>query len=317
MLPPSPGPDPAPSLIVSSVVRGAQLRESHGGLYCVDPNSGRQRLLIDWNTTDIDIEGRGGDRGLRGIAIHEGNIYVAASRALLRFDASMQLLHSHSNPYLRHCHEVSIHAGVAHVVSTGFDAVLGFDLAQREFTSALHLRREGTHLRVLSFDPRRAPGPEPANVFHLNSVKCDASGLYFAGLRTPGLLRVASGRLAAHASLPTGTHNAQPWAGTGVIYNDTARNCLRACNGEREIAIAYAPVEGSAGDGPPAADLILARPLFGRGLCVLSERYVAGGQSPSTITLYDIEEQRIVRQLGLSRDVRNAVHGLAVWPFAV
>src|SRR5689334_14319722 len=141
MPPPPTGPDSAPALIVSSVVRGAQLRESHGGLYCVDANSGRQRLLIDWNTTDIDIEARGGDRGLRGIAIHEGGIYVAASRALLHFDANMQLLQAHSNPYLRHCHEVSIHAGVAYVISTGFDAVLGFDLARREFTSALHLRR--------------------------------------------------------------------------------------------------------------------------------------------------------------------------------
>ncbi|HKU17199.1 MAG TPA: hypothetical protein VJQ52_22590 [Steroidobacteraceae bacterium] len=305
------------ALIVSSVVRGAQLRESHGGLYCLELGSGRQRQLIDWNTTDIDVEGRGGDRGLRGIAIHGDSIFVAASRALLHFDSGMRLLHAYVNDYLRHCHEVSIHAGTAYVVSTGFDSVLGFDLERREFTSGLHLRHDAAGLRVLAFDPRRVPGPGPGNAFHLNGVHCDASGIYFSGLRTPGLLRVAQGRLASHAPLPAGTHNAQPWRGSGVVYNDTANDCLRARSADGEIAIRYAALDGAAHDWTHAEDARLARPLFGRGLCVLSDRYVAGGQSPSTITLYDLQEQRIVQQLALSRDVRNAVHGLTVWPFAV
>src|SRR5262249_28039212 len=101
MHPVSTGPEPTSTLILSSVVRGAQLRESHGGLYCLELHSGRQRQLIDWNATDIDIEGRGGDRGLRGIAIHGANVYVAASRALLHFDSGMRLLHAYVNDYLR------------------------------------------------------------------------------------------------------------------------------------------------------------------------------------------------------------------------
>jgi hypothetical protein len=41
---------------------------------------------------------------------------------------------------------------------------------------------------------------------------------------------------------------------------------------------------------------------------------VAGGSSPSTISVYDLRRGRSVMRVNLSMDVRNAVHGLAVWP---
>ena len=55
------------TLIATSVVRGSQQGESHGGIYTVDfeTQTGEQR--VDWNTSKIDFEGRGADRGLRGI----------------------------------------------------------------------------------------------------------------------------------------------------------------------------------------------------------------------------------------------------------
>ena len=52
------------------------------------------------------------------------------------------------------------------------------------------------------------------------------------------------------------------------------------------------------------------------GLCVINEGIVAGGSSPSTVTVYDLPENRILFSVNLSRDIRNAIHGLEVWPFA-
>ena len=54
-----------PKLILTSVVRGSQQGESHGGIYTVDFQLQRGEQHVDWNTSDIDFEGRGADRGLR------------------------------------------------------------------------------------------------------------------------------------------------------------------------------------------------------------------------------------------------------------
>ena len=54
---------------------------------------------------------------------------------------------------------------------------------------------------------------------------------------------------------------------------------------------------------------------FARGLCVLSDRVVAGGASPSTVSLYDLAGNKTLASVRLSTDVRNAIHGLEVWPY--
>jgi len=60
----------------------------------------------------------------------------------------------------------------------------------------------------------------------------------------------------------------------------------------------------------------LARQGFARGLAVVSDSLVAGGSSPSTVTLYDLASNQRVMSVNLTMDVRNAIHGLEVWPFA-
>ena len=59
----------------------------------------------------------------------------------------------------------------------------------------------------------------------------------------------------------------------------------------------------------------VARASFARGLCVLTDSVVAGGSSPSTITLYDLAANEQILSVNLTKDVRNAIHGLEVWPY--
>jgi hypothetical protein len=42
---------------------------------------------------------------------------------------------------------------------------------------------------------------------------------------------------------------------------------------------------------------------------------VAGGSSPSTISLYDFEAKQKVGSVNLTMDIRNAIHGLEPWPY--
>lgn len=50
-------------LVVTSVVRGAQQGDSHGGVYLIDLQDQTVEQKLDWNTVDIDWQGRGWDRG--------------------------------------------------------------------------------------------------------------------------------------------------------------------------------------------------------------------------------------------------------------
>jgi hypothetical protein len=49
------------------------------------------------------------------------------------YDRAFRRLASYRNRYLKHAHEISRWGDLLFVTSTGFDCILGFDLAQRAF----------------------------------------------------------------------------------------------------------------------------------------------------------------------------------------
>jgi len=299
-----------PRLLVSSVVRGSNQGDSHGGLYLVDMAGGAFEQVLDWNTSDIDFDGRGADRGLRGIAIVGDEIFIAASDELFVFDKGFRIVASYRNAYLKHCHEICEHAGRLYLTSTGFDSILRLDLATRQFDQGFRLSGAGGGV----FDPRASRGPNPSHLFHLNSVHADATGIYVSGRRLRALLRLAPGPLAVVAKLPFGTHNAQPFR-SGVIFNDTESDCVvwRSPVGQVVVPVPRYAETDLTGGGIDVSGL--ARQAFGRGLCVLSDTLVATGSSPTTISLCDLSSGKLIKSVNLTMDVRNAAHGLAVWSF--
>jgi hypothetical protein len=62
-------------------------------------------------------------------------------------------------------------------------------------------------------------------------------------------------------------------------------------------------------------DIRVARQAFGRGLSVIDDDRFAAGSSPSTLALHDLRPGIRSRMVTLSHDVRNAIHGLEVWPY--
>jgi hypothetical protein len=303
-----------PKLIASSVVRGAQLGESHGGLYLIDLERRSFELKLDWNRTDIDVSGRGGDRGLRGIGFNGEQLLVAANSELLVLDRQFKVVDSFTNPYLHHCHEISVANGHVFMASTGFDSVLAFDLKSKRFAHGFHLGVEGESLKLSRYDPMTSAGPAASRIFHINSVNASATGLSLSGLHTPGLVCLDGRNARLAAPLPPGTHNAQLFNG-GVLYNDTAsdRICYRSRTVTMQIDVPRFIREEIV--NIERFESAVARPGFARGLCVLGEGLIAGGSSPSTVGVYDIRSGERLIQQNISMDVRDAIHGLAVWPY--
>ncbi|HLT92321.1 MAG TPA: hypothetical protein VKZ85_15405 [Woeseiaceae bacterium] len=304
-------------LITTSVVRGTRQGESHGGVYLIDLEHRTVTQAIDWNKADIDWQGRGWDRGLRGIAFDGDTVYIAASDELFAYTTDFRRVGSWRCRYLKHCHEIAVWERTLFLTSTGYDSILGFDLDRRRFTWAMHVSASDHRFRPRRYDPESDDGPLMLNKLHLNSVFCNRHGMYICGLRTGGMLHFNGRTLRMAVELPAGTHNARPFR-DGVLFNDTEANALRyAGRGEgeedRALRVPTYPPEQLTHTGEDTSGI--ARQGFARGLAVLSEQVVAGGSSPSTVTLYDLAGNRRLLSVNLTRDVRNAIHGLEVWPY--
>jgi hypothetical protein len=302
-------------LIATSVVRGSNQGESHGGVYLIDFDDERVRQTIDWDRSDIDWQGRGWDRGLRGIAFDAERVFIAASNELFVYSPDFKLLASYKNPYLMHCHEIAVYQRRLYISSTGFDSILGFDLDSNEFCFGLRLTDVGGNLQGGPFDPRADKGPGASNQLHINNVFCSDKGLFFSGLRSKGLFMFNGRTIQRYARLPTGIHNAQPYQ-DGVLYNDTATDRVRYISDQQQLSFEVPQYEDSQLTHQQLDDSFIARAGFGRGLCDLGNGVVAGGSSPSTIAVHDLNSLKTVSTVNLTMDIRNAIHGLEIWPFS-
>ncbi|MEZ5938946.1 MAG: hypothetical protein R3C52_12140 [Hyphomonadaceae bacterium] len=301
-----------PRLLVSSVVRGSQQGDSHGGLYLVDPSTGSVEQVMDWNTSAIDFAGRGADRGLRGVVVAGDEIFVAAADELIVLDRRFEQTGSYRNPSLKHCHEMCLYNGGIWIACTGVDGVVRFDLARRGFDVGYVLAPRNGAVVASRFDPG-VQAPPASNRLHVNNVHVEAQGVFVSGRKLPALLRIAAGRVSAVARLPMGTHNARPFEG-GVLYNDTDSDRVVWAKPGAMVATPTPAFELSELEGGGLDDTGLAREGFGRGLCPLGGSLIAAGSSPTTVSVIDLSSGARIAQTVISRDVRNAAHGLAVWP---
>ena len=286
-------------------------------MYLIDLEKQSVQQTLDWNTADIDWDGRGGDRGLRGLAFDGDRVYIAASDGLFAYTPDFELIGSWRSPFLKHCHEIAVWARTLYLTSTGFDSILGFHLDEHRFHWAMHIQRANYRFKAVGFDPMSDEGPLMLNKMHINNVYCSEHGMYVSGSRTGGMLHFNGADINMAVQLPPGTHNARPFR-DGVLFNDSEDDVLRYTGrgeGEEDRAMKVPTCDPERLERMDAVDDQVARPGFARGLCVLSDRIVAGGSSPSTITVYDLAANEMLVSVNLSQDVRNAIHGLERWPY--
>jgi hypothetical protein len=321
-----------PKVIATSVVRSAHQGESHGGVYLIDLSSGEFEQVIDWNDQSINWEGRGGDRGLRGIAFHRNRVYLAASDEIFVYDFAFNRIESFRNQYLRQCHEINTDSTTLYLTSTGLNSVLEFDLTKNTFSRGYTITRDEPrkwHLlkrianaasipfKVSFFDPNDTKGPKVgpgSSNLHINNVSRHGDSVMISGTRIEGLLEMKNDTLRQHAPLPQRTHNAAIYR-EGIIYNDTASNRLVIADRKNRInqcfdVPEYEPATLSNAHLPNDH----ARQGFARGLCLYGDDVIIGGSSPSTLSAYSLAAGKRISSINISKDIRNCIHGLEVWP---
>lgn len=298
-----------PTVIATSVIRAAQQHETHGGVYRIDLETGRVENPIVWDDR-INFDGRGLERGLRGIAFHGDRILLASSRKLHVFDQRFREVESYSCEYLLALHEISVLGHRAYLTSTGYDSLIEFDLESEVFTRGLCLRDH----RVQEFDPERGGQVKEGDTLHLNNVHCSDEACYFSGARGNTLFEWAGDQLEVFARIPLWSHNPRPH-GDGVLLNDTPRHqVLYQDRGGKELATF--PVQRFAPEEllPAGLDDRVAVPGWARGICTTADGRIIGGSSPANVTVFE-PGVGAVRNVTITRDVRTCIHGLEVWPF--
>lgn len=317
-----------PTVLMTDCIRSANIGNSHGGAYLVNLEAGSWQKVLDWNDQAIDWEGRGSDRGLRGIAFHNGEIYIAASNELFVFGQDFKIKRSFKNRYLGHCHEMFLDGDTLYLASTLFDSILTFDIPSGQFGRAWMFRHlvkknaEGgpgggpPQVQVMTYDASKEKGPQRGDSTHLNMVWVVQGLIYFSGVRINRMLCIDPTKgIRKHANIPTWTHNARPYRG-GVLCNSTANDSICHLDLEGKVLKEF-PVprydEAALTNKPTGEDV--ARQAFGRGLVTTEDGLIIGGSSPSTITVHDFESGSKIKSVNITLDVRNAPHGLAVWPY--
>lgn len=294
------------NLIATSVVRGKNPGESHGGVYLVNLEANRILKPVDWNALDTGRQGGGSERGLRGLACHEDRIYIAAGDELLAFDQGFNAVASFRNAYLEDCQGICTFERHLFLTSAGYDAILGFNLETERFDWALRIVTDGRVFGARRFDPNGDEGPLLINKLGLGNVHCEPGGMYVSGTRTGALLRFSGERVGVSTTLPLGAHDARPYR-DGILFNDTGAGAVRFESPGSRAAFPVPRLRSQ--------QVTSAKPAFGRGLCVISENQIAAGSSPATISIYDLATGEAVKAVNLSLDSRQAIHGIEVWPY--
>lgn len=322
-----------PKIICSSVVRTSKPGDSHGGIFLVDLEKGTHKEVFNWANRQISWEGRGGDRGLRGICFYEQYVICAASNELMFFNHDFEIVERYSNPYLKSCHEIFIEGKTMYLSSTGFDAILTFDLESKTFRDGYCFRkrwpknsfwraiRKHRLLPVIwryvfyTFSCNGTKGPSAKDTTHINNVFARNGRIYFSGTEVNSLFEIGlNKKVKSFRNIHKGTHNVSLF-GDFCIYNNTKNDCITAVPLSKDSGLEpydlHHPPAHATGTHEFSQDH--ARSNFARGLCFQGDLLICGC-SPSTIHVFSMAERRLIKSVVLSTDVRNAIHGLELLP---
>ena len=309
-----------PKVLMTDVIRSTQQGDSHGGAYLIDLESRSHEQVLDWNRVEINWEGRGMGRGLRGICFVGDEIYIAASDELFVFDRAWNLVRSYKNKFLHHCHEISFDGErYIYMTSTSFDSVLRFDVQTESYDKGWWFGVGKFGVGAKEYDPNGKVGPPHSDTLHINQVFVDDGGIYISALRLGIMwtLKLDSGQVGQHAKIPVKTHNCQPIDSGLLVMNSTGDDCIVVADRRGKVLERFVyPLYEESAMSHTNLGKDYARQGFGRGLCVDADTgLVIAGSSPGTVSAFDRGLGEMVASVNVSMDIRNAPHGLEVWPW--
>lgn len=330
-------------LLASCIVRLSEKGDAHGYLYLVDLKSKNGKKVFTWDDENIDWEGRGGSRGLRGIAFYKEFIIVSTSNRLLFLNKDFDFVSAFNSHLFMDIHEMSLYGDELYITSTQYDLVLVFNLNQMKITKGYFIKplvknakkQEIFHKKFVSFKKKILYRFDFSNSFdnkfefveidvnnyipqkteitrsvHINTVFSMNGYLCFTGTQYNYVFGIKDGKLSKVGTIPFGTHNVHPF-NDGYIMNYTSDSSLVITNNKGKIIKKY-PVKFDESNVKGSYEVSNAKAGWNRGL-VIHQNMAYVGCSPATVNCIDLKTGD-TSFITLDNDVRNSIHGLDILP---
>lgn len=273
-----------PIVLASTVIRNTEGKDHHGELHLIDLEKVKSKCVFKLKK-EISLEGRGTQRGLRGICFYKDLIYVGIFDGLIVFDNKFNVVDTHTDKKVMGCHEIDIHDNKIYLTATLSKSIVVFNIDKQKFTKVY-----------------QCPG-----IKHMNSICVHKDKLYYSGLHSSKLLsmNLDGSTRELVCKIPKGTHNVLPIGNKNYIMNHTTHNrILKWNNGVvSEWSIPYIP-NAMANRGSRAG--------FARGLCKHGN-LIIGGCSPATVSWTNMRTGKS-NHIQIRDEVNNGIHGLEVLP---
>ncbi len=306
-----------PTIITSSVIRSTHRGDSHGGIYRVNLETEEVVQMLDWDNPDINWDGRGGDRGVRGLAFFGHTLYAVAGNELFAFEQngdSLELVASYPNKYLRLTHESWRHRDKLYICSGGTDSILVFDLVKKHWATSYYHNKESMGSK--SFNPNNGVGyPKVIGGYmHLDSVYANDNFMWYCGAFTDGLWRLdlSTGQTIKIQLQIADTHNARPYR-NGYLYNISRYSKTIFEQGGKIIKEWKTPLYDLSTLTNTNLSKDHAIQGYTRGM-VTYDKFIITGTSPATINVFNFNKKiDPVKSIQLTEDLRNSICGMALY----
>ena len=284
----------------------------------------RRSLPIPVDTRHPLWNGRGGNRGGRGLAVHDGVLYVATAMSVLMYDTELQFIGELASPYLCGLHELFAEPDGLWCTSTVHDLIVKIDYQGRMLdqwwgseSPALQraLRYEG---RALNLDLKFPTGTFEAEYdrycqeerLHVNTVWRHDGELYVLACRKNALIRIRPEPETIILEDPAlgSPHNGILTPDGRVLINDTINQRLRIY--DRQTGQCEKTIETIVRQEGRSSQFV--RVGWQRGLAHAEGSIYLVGTSPAAVFEVDIDSGRIGRLCVIDQDVRHCIHGLIV-----
>ena len=309
-------------IICTTVVRAAKQGDIHGGLYVVDTDSGEVLHYAPYEKEFVNDNERGGERGLRGIAVLDDRIIVSDSAGFTELDRETYEIRRtfQDRDHLKSVHEIVVHNDHIWATSTAYDAIAKYDL---DFNLKGFWQILGENLddyKILTGKKEITPQEKTEDDdFHINSIFVSDGRLTFSGLITP---LYDFEKMEKVYDIPTmGRNKAKSFVHNFYKLDDVAVANLTTYS-SLGISYTHRPIgiDNSVDFIPYAvprtknAKFIvddIASNNWNRGLAVYGHEVIIGS-SPARILVYDIYKAKFTKEIVLEQDIRHAIHGLEV-----
>lgn len=307
-----------PTVIASSVIRSTHRGDSHGGIYRINLKTEEAVQMLDWNNPDINWDGRGGDRGIRGLAFFGHTLYAVAGNELFAFEQdgdSLKLIASYPNEYLKLTHEAWRHKEKLYICSGGTDSILVFDLVRKKWITSYYHNTDSRGSKP--FNPINGKGYPKiiGGYLHLDSVYANDNFMWYTGAYSDGLWRMdlnTGQTIKIQLQIPD-THNARPYR-DGYLYNLSRFSKTVFERGGRVIKEWITPCYDPSSLTHTNLPQDHAVQGYTRGMVTYSN-FIITGTSPAAINVFNFNNntKNPIKSIQLTEDLRNSICGMALY----